>query len=85
MLSWVTYIGHPPCLEITVLWTLVTNKCEGIRASPCPHSPCQVGVLGSGGTGEMKQELLGGQKELGVELLTLEVPCSLCKAIESLK
>lgn len=44
-----------------------------------------MGVLGSGGTGEMKQELLGGQKELGVELLTLEVPCSLCKAIESLK
>lgn len=33
----------------------------------------------------MKWELLGGQKGLGVELLTLEVPRSLCKATESLK
>lgn len=56
--------------------------------SPLAHRP-QVGALvalrrHSGSTGG-ERRVGGGQKGFGVELLTLEVPCSLCKAIESQK
>lgn len=60
------------------------DKHEGMWTPPCARSPAGW-ALGSGDTLGTKWELLGGQKGLGVELLTLEVPRSLCKATESLK